>query len=131
MAAAAEPDSIARTFREAERSGLTVAMQGRLVALVLVGLWMGLTRPFPQNLVILAAIFAFIGIGLGQWLLIASGRDRPWFKYAFATADAVLLGLTLATADLSLVTPGLPPIMLYRFDIFPFLLLPVAAAAFA
>lgn len=131
MAAAAEPDSIARTFREAERSGLAVAMQGRLVALVLVGLWMGLTRPFPQNLVILAVIFAFVAIGLAQWLLIATGHDRPWFKYAFATVDAALLGVALATADLSLIIPGLPPIMLYRFDIFPFLLLPVAAAAFA
>lgn len=131
MARAAEPDSVARTFREAERSGLTIAMQGRLAALVLVGLWMGFSRPFPQNLAILAVILAFIAIGLVQWLLIANGRDRPWFKYAFVTLDAVLLCFALATVDMSLITPGLPPIMLYRFDVFPFLLLPVVAAAFA
>lgn len=111
-------DWLDRTFLDAERAGLKVAMQGRLAVLAVVALWFGLTRPFPHSLTVPAAILAFMLIGLVQWLLIATGRDRPSHNYAFATAD------------LSLVNPGLHPVMLFRFDVFS-LLLPVAAAAFA
>ncbi len=124
-------DMVDRTFREAERAGLKVAMQWRLAALALMGLWIGVTRPFPQNLVMLSVIMAFALIGVAQMMAVGSRFDRRWLKYLFATLDSALLAGALIGADLSLIRPDMPQIMLYRFGLFPLFLIPVAASAFA
>ena len=122
---------LAAVFRQEERSGLKAAMIGRTIVLLIIGLWLGLSRNYPQNLIIVAVVMTFVCIGLIHLQLLGSRYDYSWVKYLFATIDALMLGLCIAFTDLSVLAPGLEPVMLYRFGVFPWLVLLIAAAAFA
>ncbi len=122
---------LAAVFRQEERDGLKAAMIGRTIVLVVIGLWLGLTRNYPQNVAIVAAVLTFVCLGLVHMHIIGSRYNFPWVKYLFATLDALFLYVCIIYTDLDVIAPGLEPVMLYRFGVFPWLFLLVAASAFA
>jgi class 3 adenylate cyclase len=122
---------LAAVFRQEERNGLRAAMIGRTIALIVIGLWLGLTRNYPQNVAIVAVVLAFVCLGQVHLQLIGSRFDFPWVKYLFAALDAVLLCFCIIYTDIDVIAPGLEPVMLYRFGVLPWLFLLIAAAAFA
>ena len=123
------------TFQEAERSGLKLALKGRLVAIVLIGLWFVLTRygiDFERAMAFAAACAGYALIGLLHYRLIGTTWDRPWTKYAFITVDIAALSLLLATQPM-FPSADLPQVMTFRNAVFPlyFVFLGVAAFSFS
>ena len=66
---------LAAVFRQEERSGLKAAMIGRTIVLLIIGLWLGLSRNYPQNLIIVAVVMTFVCIGLIHLQLLGSRYD--------------------------------------------------------
>lgn len=127
-------DQIAETFLETERAGLRIAIKGRVVALVLLGIFLVLSRMAdPGHAVELGlGIAGFAGLGLIHFALIGSRYDRTWLKYVFVTFDIAVLSLLMATQPL-FDTVDVPQAMSFRGPIFPlyFLILGVAAFSFS
>ncbi|WP_207063939.1 adenylate/guanylate cyclase domain-containing protein [Motiliproteus sp. SC1-56] len=117
------------TFLEAERSGIKLAIKGRLIAIAALGTWYLFTRSDRVAEVAFAAgLLALLG-GL-HYALVQSRHDRPWIKYAFVTVDILLLTAAI------LLTPeaaalGLPKIIVFHYDVFPLYFVILAVAAFS
>ena len=123
-------ERLAETFARERRDGLRLALTGRLVVVVIFGLWVAVSRPAPLVYHTLAAVGAFALLGAVQLRLIGSRWDRQWIPYAFALADVIFL--TVITVGFSAATiADLPPPIAYRFATFLFFFLFVAAAAFS
>jgi len=124
--------TLAQTFREAEQAGLRIAIKGRLVALVLLGAFLVLSRlANPEHAIELGlGILGFAALGLIHFPLIGSRYDRPWLKYAFITLDIAILSLLMATQPI-FDTIDVPQAMLFRSTIFPFYFLILGVATFS
>ena len=62
--------------------------------------------------------------------LAGSRYDRPWVKYVFITVDIVLLTVAIiATPEVERL--GLPPSIIFRYDLLPFYFLVLTVAAFS
>lgn len=118
------------TFRQAEQDGLRLAIRGRTIALVLIGIWYAASRPSPVAASILAVIAAFGLLGLAHYLLIGTRHDRWWLKYAFITIDIAALAAVIALAPLS---PGaeIPQVLTFRSSPFIYFYLVLAVASFS
>lgn len=115
------------TFRKAEQVGLELTIKGRLIAVVLLVLWMLWSRgwgPAPEILIV-GGTFAVLGL-IHYWI-IATRWNRPWLKYLFLGLDVAILSALVATAP---VVPHveLPQAFIFRFEIFPYYFLFVAVA---
>jgi len=123
---------LARTFLEAERAGLRIAIKGRLVALALLGVFLVLSRlANPEHALQLGlGIAGFAALGLLHYPLIGSRFDRPWLKYAFITLDIAILSLLMATQPI-FDTIDVPQAMSFRNTIFPFYFVILGVAAFS
>lgn len=123
---------LAATFREAEQAGLRIAIKGRLVALVLLGAFLVLTRMAnPEHALDLGlGIAGFAAFGLIHFAFIGTRYDRAWLKYAFITLDIAILSLLMATQPI-FDTIDVPQAMSFRNTIFPFYFLILGIAAFS
>ncbi len=123
---------LAQTFYEAEQAGLRIAIKGRLVALVLLGAFLVLSRlGNPDHAMDFGlAIAGFAVLGLIHFALIGSRYDRAWVKYAFITLDIGILSMLMATQPLY-DSIDVPQVMLFRNAIFPFYFLVLGLAAFS
>ncbi len=123
---------LAATFLEVEQTGLRIAIKGRLVALVLLGVFLVLSRiANPEHALQLGlGIAGFAVLGLIHYVLIGSRHDRPWLKYAFVTLDIAILSLLMATQPI-FDTIDVPQVMSFRNTIFPFYFLILGIAAFS
>ncbi|MGF1629878.1 MAG: adenylate/guanylate cyclase domain-containing protein [Kiloniellaceae bacterium] len=123
-----EAASVEADLAEAERAGLKLAIKGRTVALLPVGLWLGLAGNFPGNLYGLLLIGFFLAWGLLHHWLLSSGRERRWQRYFFLTVDVAVLGVAAIFMPLS-VGDAVPQIITFRaYGTTPlFLILAVAA----
>lgn len=121
-----------QTFQEAEQAGLRIAIKGRLVALVLLGVFLVISRlPDPDHALELAlGIAGFAALGVIHYALIGSPYDRHWVKYAFITLDIAILSLLMATQPIY-DTIDVPQAMSFRNTIFPFYFLILGVAAFS
>jgi hypothetical protein len=120
-------------FLRAERSGLRLAIIGRTVALVLLGVWLvGSRAKDPARaldyLLLLSVLAAF---GLAHYALIGTRFDRRWVKYAFITLDIVIVSALVATRPLYESAAGLPSVMTFRTPVFPFYFIILGIAAFS
>ncbi len=111
-----------QTFYEAEQNGLRLAIKCRIVALILIGVYLvssradeSLTRSIEYALV--TGGFAVLG-GL-HYIIIGSRFDRAWLKYAFVTIDLAILSTLVATQPL-FATADVPQAMIYRDTSFLF-----------
>ncbi len=123
---------LAETFRQVEQAGLRIAIKGRLVALVLLGAFLVLSRiRNPEHALDLGlGIAGFAALGLIHFALIGTRYDRAWLKYAFITVDIAILSLLMATQPL-FDTVDVPQAMSFRNTVFPFYFLILGIAAFS
>lgn len=134
-----EPTSVSREagemFLRAEQTGLKLAIIGRTVALVLLGLWILASRADdPARLFGYAiALAVFAALGLAHYFLIATRFDRPWVKYAFIALDIAIVSALVATQPVYQSAADLPSVFIFRLPIFPFyfVILGIAALSFS
>ncbi|WP_419904716.1 adenylate/guanylate cyclase domain-containing protein [Kiloniella sp.] len=123
------------TIRRAEHAGLKLAIIGRSIALVLLGLWLVLSRlnsnpDTATNFALLIGTF-FI-LGLMHFWIIGTRYDRFWVKYLFVTLDIGIVSGLIATQPL-FATADLPAVMIFRSSMlsYYFVILGVAAFSFS
>lgn len=121
---------VERMFDEAERTGLRLAIKGRLVALIVVGTIMAISRGADRAPEFLLATLGFSLLGIAHYYIIGSRFDRWWVKYAFLTIDVAVLSAAVAFLPATPET-DLPQSMIFRFDIFPFYFIILGVAAFS
>lgn len=121
---------IGRMFQAAEQTGLKLAIKGRLVAILLIGLWLLATRGTERAPDIIAALVTLAGLGLVHFFTIGSAYDRPWLKYAFLGIDILLMSIAIALLPPE-PTIDLPQIFMFKFDVFHYYYLIIAIAAFS
>lgn len=137
LSADTTPDDVSRdverTFARAEQNGIKLAIVGRTVALVLLGIWIVATRADdPARLsAYLIALTVFVALGLFQYSLIATRFDRIWVKYIFITIDIAIISALVATRPMYESAAGLPAAMIFRLPIFPFYFVILGIAAFS
>ena len=134
--ALANPDikgNLEQTFYEAEKTGLRLAIKGRIVALILLGAYLvssrideSLTRAINYAL----ATGAFAALGGLHYITIGSTFDRAWLKYAFVTIDLVILSALVATQPL-FPTADVPQAMIFRDASFVYYFVVLGLAAFS
>lgn len=131
-----EPDvgraDVTATFLEAERTGLRLAIKGRLLALVLIGVFIFSTRQMePDKLLPYIGLFVgYAALGGLHYALIGSRHDRPWIKYVFITVDIAVFSGLVATQPI-FPTVDVPQAMAYRNIVFPFYFVILGLAAFS
>lgn len=113
-----------------QQAGLKLALKGRLIALALLALWLGLSRSgaAAQQYLLLLSLFALVGVV--HYGLIGTRWDRRWLKFLFVTFDVAILSGAIAFTG-PLPTVELPAPVVFRFGLFDFYYIIVAAAAFA
>ena len=121
---------IAATLRRAEETGLRLAIRGRFVALVGLGAWLLVSRGAPVVYYYMGLLAGFAFLGLLHYVIIATPHDRRWVKYVFITLDIALVAFAMAVSPVT-VEMGLPPVIIFRFGVFPFFFVLLAIAAFS
>lgn len=123
-------DSVTATFVEVEQTGMKLAIKGRIVAIVLMGIWLIASRPADRAWEFIAVLSLLAIIGVVHYLVIGSGADRPRVKYVFITIDIAVFCLAVVLSN-SFPTADLPQAMILRFDVFQYYFLILAVAAFS
>lgn len=120
-------------FLRAEQSGLKLAIIGRTVALVLLGVWLVTTRARDPERALdyLMLMSVFVILGVAHYALIGTRFDRRWLKYVFVTLDIAIVSVLVATQPLFPTTPDLPAVMMFRAPVFPFYFIILGIAAFS
>lgn len=123
---------IEQTFRAAEQAGLKLAIKGRLIALLLIGLYLVPTRGAERAADIVAALLGLAALGIFHFLLIGSAWDRKWVKYVFLSFDILLLSVAMAVVSPEPAV-ALPQIFMFKFDVFHYyyVILAIAALSFS
>jgi adenylate cyclase len=130
MARHHDPFDIDQTFQVAEQNGLKLAIKGRVVALLLVGLWLIPTRGAERALDIAFALLVLGALGICHYLLIGSAWDRKWVKYLFVSLDLLLLSVAVAVLPPEPAVP-VPQVLMFRFDVFHYYYIILGIAAFS
>ncbi len=124
---------VEETFLRAEHTGLKLAIIGRTVALVLLGIWLVGSRVEDPARAFnyLIALSVFAALGLMHYFLIATRFDKRWVKYVFITIDIAIVSALVATRPLYQTDGELPSVMIFRATIFPFYFIILGIAAFS
>jgi adenylate cyclase len=132
MPADISPDS-REMFLRAEQSGLKLAIIGRTIALVLLGIWLvgSRARDPERALDYLLLLSVFAALGLAQYFLIGTRFDKRWVKYVFITLDIAILSALVATQPLYESAAELPQVMLFRVPLFQYYFIILGVAAFS
>jgi adenylate cyclase len=119
-------------FLRAEQSGLKLAIIGRTVALVLLGIWLIGTRAADPTRAwgYVMALSVFAALGLAHYALLGTRFDKRWVKYVFITLDIAIVS-ALVTQPLYQSAAGLPAVMTFRAPVFPFYFVILGIAAFS
>lgn len=121
---------VEQTFRAAEQTGLKLAIKGRLIALLFVGLWLVPSRGAERAADIIAALVILAALGIFHYLVIGSAWDRKWVKYIFLGADVLLFSVAVAVLPPEPAL-DLPQIFMFKFDVYPYYYVILAVAAFS
>ena len=122
-----DPDQM---FHAAEQTGLKLAIKGRLIALLLVGLWLVPSRGADRAADIVTALLVLAGLGIIHFLVIGSVWDRKWVKYVFFGIDTLLLSIAIVTLPPEPAV-ALPQIFMFKFDVFLYYFIILGVAAFS
>lgn len=127
-----QQDRLDETFREAEQASLRAALLGRIAALLLLGIFLVVSRlARPDHALELGmGITGFVALGLLHFALIGTRYDMPWLKYAFVTVDIAILSALVATQPLY-DTVDVPQAISFRTSVFTFYFLILGLAAFS
>ena len=120
-------------FVRAEQGGLKLAIIGRTIALVLLGIWLvgSRARDPTRAYDYLLLLAVFVVLGVAHYSLIGTRFDRPWIKYVFITLDIAIVSALVGTQPLYESAPELPSVMMFRTPIVPFYFVILAIAAFS
>jgi class 3 adenylate cyclase len=120
-------------FLRAEQTGLKLAIIGRTVALVLLGIWLvGSRARDPEHaLDYFLLLSGFAALGLAHYALIGNRFDKRWVKYVFVTVDIAILSALVATQPLFETAADLPQVMMFRVPVFPYYFIILGVAAFS
>jgi adenylate cyclase len=116
----AGPGHVEREMAQAERGGLLLAFQMRIVMLTLVAIWLMLS-PGPNRLWALSIIAILVVNGWAQLRLSRSRLARPLVNYVTVAVDAVVVTAALVVPDpLSVGLAELPIATRFRGQGFEF-----------
>src|SRR5688572_10538285 len=120
-------------FLHAERTGLKLAIIGRVAALLLMGVWLIATRAEDPKRALgyLVVLSLFAILGLAHYALIGTRFDRRWVKYVFITLDVAIVSALVATQPLFPSAPELPAVATFRGLAVPFCFAILGVAAFS
>src|SRR5687768_12044423 len=120
-------------FLRAEQGGLKLAIIGRTVALVLLGIWLIGTRADDPTRALgyVVVLSLFAALGLAHYALIGTRFDRRWVKYVFITLDVAIVSALVATQPLYPSAAQMPAVMTFRAPVFPFYYVILGVAAFS
>ncbi len=90
---------LAAAFQKAEASGLRLATLGRLGALAIIAMWLGLTGTFPGDHYYHGIVAVFALLGLLQLWVSRRGLRWRWLLFVLVLADAALMAWTIATPN--------------------------------
>jgi len=119
--------SIEETFYAAEQAGLKLAIKGRVITLIILGVLLVSTRSAEQAVKFGLAVTGFLVLGLCHFYVIGTVWDKRWTKYLFLSVDILLLSLAVAVVPPE-ARASVPQIFMFKFDVYPyyFLILGVA-----
>ena len=119
-----------KTFYAAEQAGMKLAIKGRIGAILVVGVWLVLSRPPDRAMDFILPILLLIALGYLHHQIVGSAIDKPWVKFVFLTLDFVFLLTAIAIVP---PLPGLdlPQVFVFRFDSFPIFFVILAVSAFS
>lgn len=132
----ADSDTAAKletTFREAEQSGLKMAIKGRFIALGLIGIYLFGSRAgfnLATSIDYVLVVVGFAALGGLHYVLIGSRFDYPWIKYVFVSLDIAILSILIATQPLY-DSIDLPQSIIFRGTQFLYYFVVLAVAAFS
>ncbi len=86
---------LSSAFLEEERRGIAWSMQGRLIALSVIAIWLSIDNFGTDTFYFLGLLGCFAALGIVFLWLSRSENYATWMKYAFMTVDAALLTFTL------------------------------------
>ena len=118
-------------FQNAELEGLKLALKGRALALIILGVWFIFTRSadLERSLMFAALFGGFFALGAVHHWLVGSHFDRPWLKFVMMSVDVLALSFIVATQPI-FETIDVPQAMTYRNNGFPFYFVFLGVAAF-
>lgn len=104
---------LAEAFRLEELAGLRLAARARLVALVVVAVWLFFWTSPPETVYLEMILVVFALIGIAHYRVRRGRWDRPWLSYLFVALDFALLAFATLGLPLVLDSPQ-PPQMELR-----------------
>ncbi|WP_053005732.1 adenylate/guanylate cyclase domain-containing protein [Kiloniella spongiae] len=121
-----------QTFNHAQSAGLKLAIVGRSVSLLILGIWLVLSRlALPGvSLKFSILIMVLISLGLVHHWIIGTRWDKFWVKYLFVAIDVSILSILIATQPLY-QTADLPQVMIFRSPLLTYYFIIVAVVAFS
>ena len=120
---------IAESLAAEEAAGRLLALRGRTVALIVIGVFLLLLAPFPEVLFYELMLALFIVAGYGRHAVESLGLFRWWQPYAQIALDFVLLAITLTVPN-PLAAVQLPVQMSLRFGNFVYFYVLLVGLAF-
>ncbi|WP_085908943.1 adenylate/guanylate cyclase domain-containing protein [Kiloniella majae] len=121
-----------QTFNQAQSAGLKLAIAGRTIALLILGIWLVLSRlALPDvSLKFGILVLLLISLGLVHYRIIGTRWDKFWVKYLFVAIDVAILSILIATQPLY-QTADLPQVMIFRSPLLTYYFIILAVAAFS
>ncbi len=115
-------------FREEELAGLKLAARARLVALVVVAVWLFVWTPPGRAYILESLLVVFAVIGIAHYRFRRRYPDWPWLGYVFVALDFALLAFATIGLDLVIESPW-PPQMGLRNGTFVYFFIFLALLA--
>jgi adenylate cyclase len=116
------------SLRAEELAAQKTALRGRLIAMAAIVPLITIVTPWPAPIFTVCLIALLSGLGWCAWRVQQSSWDRPWFQYAFVTADCIVV--TVATMYPNPLLPvELPPQFSFRFGSFIYFYILLAGLA--
>jgi len=84
-------DRLAQAFAEEEYAGLRLATILRLIALVVIAIWITIENGLPGALFFYPFLIVLTALGVVPLLLRRSGRERPLYRYLFPFLDFTVI----------------------------------------
>ena len=107
----------AHSLRSEELAAHKSAVVGRTIALVLITPLVTILIPWPGPLFTYVLLFLFAVLGWITWQVSKSNRGKPWYLYAFVSADFMLMTFALLYPN-PLLPFDYPPQFILRYGTF-------------
>jgi len=118
-----------KSFEAEELAAEKTAFYGRVITLCLIAVLITVIVPWPAPLYFYGLLALFLILGIADYRTARAPWRRSWHRYAFVTADFVLLSFTMIYPN-PLVMGDLPPPVGLRFGGFIYFFVLLAALTY-